>query len=77
MAMGQWEAEYQYWLQVQYRFQAFAREYKPGEPLPPFDSIVKPFQQSIPCAATGSVPDLGSAFMVRDAGSNRPKEITP
>lgn len=55
-AMGQWDAEYQYWLQVQYQFQAFAREYKPGEPLPPFDSIVKPCQQSIPCAATGRVP---------------------
>jgi len=40
-ALGRWDAEYEYWRQVQERFRAFAREYKEGEALPPFDAIIK------------------------------------
>ena len=39
--LGKWDAEYEYWRSLQARLWAFEREYKSGEPLPPFDSLVK------------------------------------
>jgi hexosaminidase len=39
-ALGRWDAEYEYWRALEARFQAFAGEYKAGEPLPPLASIV-------------------------------------
>jgi hypothetical protein len=38
-ALGRWDAEYEYWRQMQARFQVFAGQYK-GGPLPPLDSVV-------------------------------------
>jgi hypothetical protein len=55
-ALGRWDAEYEFWRGLHARFRAFDREHKSGEPLPPFDSIVKPCQQSSPCTASGGVP---------------------
>jgi len=39
-ALGRFDAEYEYWRRLQARFQAFAGQYKGGQPLPSLDSMV-------------------------------------
>jgi hypothetical protein len=41
-ALGRFDAEYEYWRQIQARFQAFSRTYHEGEALPPLESFTKP-----------------------------------
>jgi hypothetical protein len=38
--LGRWDAEYEYWRQLQARFRAFGRKAKDGMALPPLDSVV-------------------------------------
>jgi hypothetical protein len=38
--LGRWDAEYEYWRQLQARFRAFGRKAKNGEALPPLDVVV-------------------------------------
>jgi len=38
-ALGRWDAEYEYWRQFQLRIRSFELKFKPGEPLPPLESI--------------------------------------
>jgi hypothetical protein len=40
-ALLRWDAEYDYWRGLEARLEAFSREYKSGQPLPPLDSITK------------------------------------
>lgn len=39
--LGRWDAEHEYWRQMQARFQAFTRNFHEGEPLPPLESLTK------------------------------------
>ena len=34
-ALGRWDAEYEYWRQLQVRIKSLERQFKPGQPLPP------------------------------------------
>jgi len=38
--LGRWDAEYEYWRKLQARFQAFSRQLKEGDPLPPLERVV-------------------------------------
>jgi hypothetical protein len=38
--LGRWDAEYEYWRQLQARFRAFGKKAKNGVALPPLDSVV-------------------------------------
>ncbi len=38
-ALGRWDAEYEYWRKLQARFQSLRRTYRPGELLPPIESL--------------------------------------
>ena len=40
-ALSRWDAEYEYWRGLEARLEAFSREYKSRQPLPPLDSITK------------------------------------
>jgi hypothetical protein len=37
--MGKWDAEFQYWLDLQRRLNRFARHFRDGDTLPPFESF--------------------------------------
>ncbi len=39
--LGRWDAEYQYWRRLQARFQAFSRQLKGGDALPPLEIVVR------------------------------------
>lgn len=41
-ALGRWDAEYEFWRHLQQRFQNFSGSHRKEEPLPSFDSLVKP-----------------------------------
>ena len=38
--LGRWDAEYEYWRELQARFRAFSRKLRDGETLPPLESVV-------------------------------------
>jgi len=40
-ALGRWDAEYQFWRQLQARFDAFSKSSHEGEPLPPLESLTE------------------------------------
>ena len=41
VALGRWDAEYEYWRKLQERFRAFSRHRKEGDPLPSLESVIQ------------------------------------